>query len=72
VLRYEGRLCVPKVDELHERIMAEAHASRYLIHPGPTKMFHDLREVYWWNSMNRCIADFVAKCPNCEQVKVEH
>ncbi|WMV38354.1 hypothetical protein MTR67_031739 [Solanum verrucosum] len=22
--------------------------------------------------MNKCIAEFVAKCPNCQQVKVEH
>ncbi|WMV49339.1 hypothetical protein MTR67_042724 [Solanum verrucosum] len=29
-------------------------------------------EVFWWNSMKRDIANFVAKCPNCQQVKVEH
>jgi len=28
VLRYQGRLCVPRVDELQERIMEEAHSSR--------------------------------------------
>ncbi|MCQ7842166.1 hypothetical protein NP236_23545, partial [Salmonella enterica] len=72
VLRYQGRLCVPKVNELQERIMEEAHCSRYSIHPGATKMYRDLREVYWWNGMKRDIADFVAKCPNCQQVKVEH
>ncbi|WMV29092.1 hypothetical protein MTR67_022477 [Solanum verrucosum] len=35
-------------------------------------MYHDLREVYCWNSMKKCIADFVSKCPNFQQVKVEH
>ncbi|WMV47208.1 hypothetical protein MTR67_040593, partial [Solanum verrucosum] len=39
---------------------------------GATKMYRDLREVYWWNGMKRDIAYFVAKCPNCQQVKVEH
>ncbi|KAH0689512.1 hypothetical protein KY289_016870 [Solanum tuberosum] len=39
---------------------------------GATKMYRDLRKVYWWNGMKRDIADFVAKCPNCQQVKVEH
>ncbi|KAH0706534.1 hypothetical protein KY285_012312 [Solanum tuberosum] len=39
-----GRLCVPMVNELHERIMEEAHSFRYSIHPGSTKMYHDLRE----------------------------
>jgi len=46
VLRYHGRLCVPKVDELQERIMAKGHSSIYSIHPGCTKMYHDLREIY--------------------------
>ncbi|KAH0689070.1 hypothetical protein KY289_016428 [Solanum tuberosum] len=72
VLRYQGRLCVPNVDELRQHILAEAHNSRYSIHPGATKMYRDLREVYWWNGMKKDIADFVAKCPNCQQVKVDH
>ncbi|WMV42498.1 hypothetical protein MTR67_035883 [Solanum verrucosum] len=60
------------VDGLQERIMEEAHSFRESIHPGSTKMYHDLREVYWWNSMKKGIAEFVDKCPNCQQVKVEH
>ncbi|KAH0693675.1 hypothetical protein KY285_020772 [Solanum tuberosum] len=55
-----------------KRIMEEAHSSRYSIHPGFTKMYRDLREVYWWSSMKKGIVEFVAKCPNCQQVKVEH
>ncbi|WMV46356.1 hypothetical protein MTR67_039741, partial [Solanum verrucosum] len=30
------------------------------------------REIYWWNGMKKDISEFVAKCPNCQQVKVEH
>jgi len=46
MLRYQGRLCVPDVDGLWERIMIEAHTSRYSVHPCCTKMYHDLKEVY--------------------------
>ncbi|WMV33304.1 hypothetical protein MTR67_026689 [Solanum verrucosum] len=67
VLRYQGRLCVINVDELQERIMAIDHSSRYSIHPDSTNMYHDLREVNWGNSMKRCITNFIAKCPNCQQ-----
>ncbi|XP_070029986.1 uncharacterized protein [Nicotiana sylvestris] len=66
-LRYRGRLCVPDVDGLRERIMSEAHNSRYSIHPDSIKMYHDLKEVYWWNDMKKNIIDFVPKCPNCQQ-----
>ena len=31
-----------------------------------------MQVVYWWNVMKRDIADFVNKCPNCQQVKVEY
>ena len=72
VLRYQGGLCFPDVGELRQYILAEAHNSRYSIHPGSTKMYRDLRELYWWNFMKRDIADFVSKCPNCKQVKIEH
>ncbi|XP_070025185.1 uncharacterized protein [Nicotiana sylvestris] len=71
-LWYQDRLCVPDIDSLRERIMAEAHTSRYSVHPGSTKMYHDLKEIYWWNNMKKDVADFVAKCPNCQQVKAEH
>ncbi|XP_049410636.1 uncharacterized protein LOC125873831 [Solanum stenotomum] len=34
-------------------------------------MYHDLKEVYWWNDMKRNIVENMAKCSNCQQVKVE-
>ena len=42
------RLCVPDEGELKKEIMEEAHSSAYAIHPGSTKMYHTLREHYWW------------------------
>ncbi|WMV41245.1 hypothetical protein MTR67_034630, partial [Solanum verrucosum] len=72
VLRYQGQLCILDVDGLREKILEEAHSSRYFIHLGPTKMYRDLWEVYWWNGMKKDIAGFLDKCPNYQQVKVEH
>ena len=72
ILRFQGRLCVLNIDGLWERILDEAHTSRYVIHPGSTKIYHDLKTLYWWNNMKRDVADFVSNCLNCQQVKVEH
>ncbi|WMV41706.1 hypothetical protein MTR67_035091 [Solanum verrucosum] len=66
-----GHLCVPNVGELRQHILTKAHKSRYSIYPGATKMYRDLQEVFWWNGIKRDIAEFVAKCSNCQQVKVE-
>ena len=52
-LCYQDRLCIPDVGELRKNILAEAHNSRYSIHPGATKIYHDMREVYWTNDMKR-------------------
>ncbi|WMV56466.1 hypothetical protein MTR67_049851 [Solanum verrucosum] len=46
VLCYQGRLCVPDVGKLRQHILAEAHNSRYSTHPGATKMYCDMWEVF--------------------------
>ena len=58
--------------QMKEEVMKEAHHSRFTVHPGETKMYHDLRRQYWWQGMKRDIAQFVSKCLTCQQVKVEH
>ncbi|XP_070039490.1 uncharacterized protein [Nicotiana tomentosiformis] len=72
VLTYKGRLCVPDVMGLRGQIMAKAHQSRYSSSSGSTKMYHDLRKFYWWNDLKRNIVEYVAQCPHCQLVKVEH
>ena len=72
MLKYQGRFSVPRVDELQDRIVEEAHISRYSINPVSTKMYRDLRELYLWEGMKKKIIGFVAKCPNWQQVKVDH
>ena len=67
-----SRMCVPEIDELKREIMEEAHSSAYAMHPGITKIYHTLREHYWWKSMKKEIADFVSRCLTCQQVKAEH
>ncbi|XP_070050460.1 uncharacterized protein [Nicotiana tomentosiformis] len=57
---------------LRRQVMGETHYSRYSIHPRPTNMYHDIREIYWWDAMKKDVAEFVAQCPNCQQVKIEH
>ncbi|GJV04177.1 putative reverse transcriptase domain-containing protein [Tanacetum coccineum] len=39
---------VPLIGDVRTLIMDEAHASRYLVHPGADKTYYDLRDMYWW------------------------
>jgi hypothetical protein len=43
VVWFNNRIVVPKNEELRQQILDEAHLSRYSIHPGSTKMYHDLK-----------------------------
>ncbi|XP_075097797.1 uncharacterized protein LOC142175124 [Nicotiana tabacum] len=53
VLKLNDWLCVPDVDGLRKAIIEEAHNSRYSIHPGATKMYLDLKRLYWWKVMKK-------------------
>jgi hypothetical protein len=72
VIWFNNRIVVPKNEELRQQILDEAHLSRYSIHPGSTKMYHDLKQHYWWTKMKIEIARYVAKCDACRRVKAIH
>ncbi|GKB53723.1 putative reverse transcriptase domain-containing protein, partial [Tanacetum coccineum] len=47
-------------------------STKYSIHHGADKMYHDLRDLYWWLRMKKDIAMYVSKCLTCSKVKAEH
>jgi hypothetical protein len=57
---------------IRKTILSEAHESAYSIHPGSAKIYLDLREKYWWYSLKRDVAEYVALCDTCQRVKAEH
>ncbi|GJV06724.1 putative nucleotidyltransferase, ribonuclease H [Tanacetum coccineum] len=63
---------VPLIGDVRTMIMDEAHKSKYYVHPGADKMYHDLRDMYWWPGMKRDIATYVSKCLTCSKLKAEH
>ncbi|KAA0051925.1 pol protein [Cucumis melo var. makuwa] len=68
-LMFGGRLCVSENSAVKIELLTEAHSSPFTMHPGSTKMYQDLRSVYWWRNMKREVADFVNRCLVCQQVK---
>jgi hypothetical protein len=44
---YKGKMCVPNVKGLKDKIFQEAHVSAYSIHLGGNKMYHDRKATYW-------------------------
>jgi hypothetical protein len=71
-LRYNDIIYVPPNDELRSLILSEAHRAVYMAHPGVTKMKANLKPLFFWKGMKEDIVSYVARCLECEQVKVEH
>jgi hypothetical protein len=42
---FKKRICVPEVECLRQLILREAHDSTYSMHPGSTKMYHNLNKT---------------------------
>jgi hypothetical protein len=72
ILWFERRLVVPKNKDLKKKILDEAHLSKFSMHPGSTKMYHDLKPLYWWTIMKREIAQYVSECGTCQRIKASH
>lgn len=51
VLRFRGRVCVLDNFELKKMILEESHISSLSIHHGATKMYQDLKKMFWWLGM---------------------
>jgi hypothetical protein len=71
-LWFKERLVVPKREALKKKILDEAHTLRYSIHPGSTKMYHDLRQQFWWTRMKCETARYVFECDTCWKVKADY
>jgi hypothetical protein len=71
-LWFKDRLVVPKKESLKKNILDEAHMSRYSIHPGSTKMYHDVRQQFWWTRINRDTARYISECDTCWKVNADY
>jgi len=72
VIWFKGRICVPDVKSIKKLVMREAHDLAYSLHPRSTKMYHDLKQYYWWYGMKQELAEYVALCDTCQRIKAEH
>jgi hypothetical protein len=69
---YNDRIYVPSDAALREEIIAKGHDSKYYIHPGSTKMYADLKKLFWWKNMKKDIAGHVTRCDICNRIMAEH
>jgi hypothetical protein len=72
ILRFKNRIYVPNYVDLKLVILNELHKNPYSGHPGYQKMITTLRKQFYWPNMKSETTDYLSKCLDCQQVKVEH
>ena len=65
VLRLRDRICVPNVPKLRKITLKEGHRSNLSIHLNATKMYQDLKTMFWWPNMKKEVSEFVCACLVC-------
>ena len=53
-------------------ILEEIHRSKLSFYLGDTKIYQDLKNLFWWPGMKSDVARFVYACLTCQKLKVEH
>jgi hypothetical protein len=71
-LWFKDRLVVPKKESLKKKVLDEAHTLKYSIHPGSTKIYHDLRQQFWWTRMKHKTTRYVSECDTYQKVKADY
>ena len=59
ILQCRGRVVVPQLADLREKILREFDCSCFAMHLRGTKMYHDLRRQYYWSGMKTHVGDYV-------------
>ncbi|KAA0045415.1 DNA/RNA polymerases superfamily protein [Cucumis melo var. makuwa] len=68
-LLFERHLCVLADSVVKIELLIETHSSPFSMHRGSTKMYQDLKRVYWWRNMKREVEEFVSKFLMCQQTR---
>jgi hypothetical protein len=71
-LLYNNQIYVPNFQELKIMILKEMHNVPYVGYPGYQKTVAAVKSHYFWLGMKKEIAEYIARCMECQKVKAEH
>lgn len=71
LVRFRDRIYVSNCSELKNLVLREFHVKFYSGHPGYQKTLMVVKKFYYWPNMKKEVAEFMTRCLDCQQVKVE-
>jgi hypothetical protein len=72
ILMYKHIVYVPNDHELKNLLFSDMHKVPYVRHIVYQKTIATVKKQYYWLGMKKVVADFVARCLECQKVKDEH
>ena len=72
LILYKNKLYVTNVHKFKFLILNEIHKTPYSRHPSYQKTITMLQKDYFWLNMKNELAEYIARCFECQQVKTEH
>jgi hypothetical protein len=72
ILLYMNKVYVPNSQKLKKLVLKNMHNVPYVGHLGYQKTIVVVRAQYYWLGNEETCSGFIAKCLECQKVKVEH
>jgi hypothetical protein len=72
ILLHKNKIFIPNVQDLKCIILCEMHNAPYAGHPRYQKTVTEVKSQYFCPCMKREIAEYIARCMECQKVKTEH
>ena len=69
---HRDRIYVLDVGDIRNMVMKETHDVPYAGHSGHQKTVAAVRKQYYWSGMKNDVVEYIARCMECQKVKVEH
>jgi hypothetical protein len=67
----KGQILGSKDGQMQSKVHGETLMSKYSIHCGSTKMYHDLKGQFWWPCMKCETTCYVIECNTYRRVKAD-
>lgn len=69
LLLHNGKIYVPKDDDLRTELITLHHDTPIAGHPGKWKTLEPLSQNYWWPLMTKAVTKYIQGCVRCQQTK---